>query len=269
MLRDSASHGEPGGALAQIPGTHHAHTLPRGSSSSDRTVACRVSFRVIATTLLVAAASLLTNVDFVRAAETGLTLICPTGTAAPLFHDAKTGSTYPITSPGLEAVAEKACNATPPSVTESARVVLVNDRETAIFVAFTTNDHRPGPILWGAGCAKLATGAMIRPRATCAAKVAANAIPSRFCGALDKVPADCFDAQADHRTMIETIFEPAGKPGCFNKSNCVWFDISVIPRPAPTPSGNRTDALKPGEPPTISRSRSRAAATLYIRAGDL
>ena len=29
--------------------------------------------------------------------------------------------------------------------------------------------------------------------------------------------------------MVETNFEPASNPGCFNKGNCVWFDISVIP----------------------------------------
>jgi hypothetical protein len=229
MLRYSVSHGERGRAPAQIPGTHHSRTLPRGSSTTGRTAACRPSFRAIASTLLVATASLLANVDFVRASPPDLTLICPTGTAAPSFHDAQTGSTHPITNPELEAVAEKACNPTPPSATESTRVVLANNRETAIFVGFTTNNHKPGPINWGAGCTKLATGAMILPGTACAASVVANAVPSRFCAALNKVPVDCFDAQANRQTMIETIFEPAGKPGCFNKGRCVWFDISVIP----------------------------------------
>jgi hypothetical protein len=29
--------------------------------------------------------------------------------------------------------------------------------------------------------------------------------------------------------MVETIFQSASAPGCFNKGNCVWYDISVIP----------------------------------------
>lgn len=163
-----------------------------------------------------------------RAATPDLTLICRNGSGEHRLLEPRTGATYPIGDPGLAAVADKACAATPRGST-SGRVEIVNHRQTPIFVGFTGNDHKPGPITWGAGCTRSATGARIEPGATCAAKVAANAVSTRFCAALNAVPADCFDAQTNHQTMIETIFEPAENAGCFKKGNCVWFDISVIP----------------------------------------
>jgi hypothetical protein len=42
------------------------------------------------------------------------------------------------------------------------------------------------------------------------------------------VTMDCFNAQANNQTMVETTFQPNG-PGCFNQGNCVWYDISTIP----------------------------------------
>lgn len=178
--------------------------------------------------LVVAAASLLASASVVDAGQPDLTLICSDGAEAPYFRDAQTGAITPITDPGLEAVAEKAC--APMALgAASARVVLVNNRQTPLYVGFTTIDHKPGPITWGNGCIKVGSGALIRSRATCTAQVLSNAVPSRFCAAPNAVPADCFNAQANHQTMIETNFEPAGNPGCFNKGTCVWFDISVIP----------------------------------------
>jgi hypothetical protein len=105
----------------------------------------------------------------------------------------------------------------------------VNYRPSLLFVGFTADTHKPGPITWGAGCIKYGTGAIIRPHATCSAQVVNNAVPTRFCADTRGVPTDCFNAQANHQTMIETIFEPATNPGCFNKGSCVWFDLSVIP----------------------------------------
>jgi hypothetical protein len=115
------------------------------------------------------------------------------------------------------------------SASESAPVNIVNGRSTSIFVGFTANDHNPGPITWGAGCTASGAGAEIAAGATCVATVSSNAVPSRFCAALNQVPTDCFNAQANNQTMVETNFEPASNSGCFNKGNCVWFDISVIP----------------------------------------
>lgn len=165
----------------------------------------------------------------VLGADTDLTLICPDGgSGKPYFEDPKTGTTYPILHPGLEAVADKACNPALPGG-ETAGVALVNARGTPIFVGFTTIDHKPGPITWGAGCTKSGTGARIAAGATCVARIISNGVGSRFCATSNAVPADCFNAQANHQTMIETNFEPSSNPGCFNKGHCVWFDMSVIP----------------------------------------
>jgi hypothetical protein len=64
---------------------------------------------------------------------------------------------------------------------------------------------------------------------TCAATVPATVGSTRFCASLDAPPANCWNAQANHQTMVETTFVtatncfPAGQP-------CVYYDISVIPQ---------------------------------------
>ena len=161
--------------------------------------------------------------------NSNLTLICPSGgLGEPQLGDPKTGKTFAITDPQIKAVAAKACN--PPILGGgSGSVNIVNSRNVPIFVGFTTIDHNPGPISWGNGCTKTGTGAIIASGATCIANVTSNGVASRFCASLTQVPSDCFNAQVNHQTMVETNFEPASNPGCFNKGNCVWFDISVIP----------------------------------------
>lgn len=158
-----------------------------------------------------------------------LSLVC-TGTAAsePQLKDRNSGSLYPITDPQLKAVAAGVCNS-PLFGGSSTTVNIVNSRGTPIFVGFTTINHQPGPINWGPGCILSGKGAQIAAGATCTATVASTGVASRFCATTTQVPADCFNAQANHQTMVETNFEPASNPGCFNKGNCVWFDISVIP----------------------------------------
>jgi hypothetical protein len=158
-----------------------------------------------------------------------LKLICPNGGSSdPYFEGPRGGAKIPISDPRLLAVAEKSCNPRLAS-NEHAAVTIANNRTTPIYVGFTTIDHKPGPITWGTGCSRYGTGARIAPGVTCKASVVSNAVPSRFCAALNAVPTDCFNAQANHQTMIETNFEPSSNPGCFNKGHCVWFDISVIP----------------------------------------
>lgn len=181
---------------------------------------------IAALSALAAAAGVFASSGAVLAAD--LTLICPTGSSEPQFQERTTGRQFPITDPQLKAVAAKACNPTLVGGQQAA-VNIVNGRATPIFVGFTTIDHKPGPITWGAGCTMSGAGAMIGAGATCTATVVSNAVPSRFCAALTGTPSDCFNAQANHQTMVETNFEPASNPGCFGKGNCVWFDISVIP----------------------------------------
>jgi hypothetical protein len=122
-------------------------------------------------------------------------------------------------------------------------VQIVNGRSNPIFVAFTTSDHHLGLIGWGPGCTQVLGGAVIAAGKTCSATVTSNGASSRFCAAnalptataKNAVTMDCFNAQANHQTMVETTFDPNGT-SCFNQGNCVWYDISVIP-------STSTDAL--------------------------
>ncbi len=166
-----------------------------------------------------------------------LKLRCPgEGGSTYRFQDVETQEETRIRDPQLKALAEQACETSLGAAGESGPVTITNKRTTPIFVGFTTMDHKPGPITWGAGCTKSGKGARIAAGATCKATVASTAAPSRFCADAKAVPADCFKAQQNHQTMEETNFEPSTNAGCFNKGNCVWFDISVIPQ-------NCTDAL--------------------------
>jgi hypothetical protein len=111
-------------------------------------------------------------------------------------------------------------------------VNVANNRSTPIFVSFTLQSGSPGPITWvtGSSCTALGVGVMIAANQSCNAAVDTSAGTSRFCAALDAPPSNCFNAQANRQTMIETNFEDSTAPGCFNKgAPCVWYDISVIP----------------------------------------
>lgn len=164
-----------------------------------------------------------------RAGDSDPTLVCPSASSGePYFEYPKFGLRSPIFEPLLKAVAVKACSASPTGA-DAAPVNIVNNRPVAIFVGFTTIDHKPGPIKWGAGCKTSGAGAKIEAGATCAAKVASSGVATRFCATLNQTPADCFNAQANRQTMAETNFEPASHGGCFNQGACVWYDISVIP----------------------------------------
>ncbi|WP_148213047.1 hypothetical protein [Methylocella silvestris] len=195
----------------------------------------------IAALALLGIALLGAALDAAHAAD--LRLICPGDGSSvpvtePMLEDQSTGLRTTFTDPQLKAVATETCS--PGNVAGANSVVkITNKRDVSIFVSFTTSNHKQGPIIWGGGCEKLLPasassagaigGVMIRKGVTCTAKVNNNAVSSRFCAALDRPPADCYNAQANHQTMVETIFEPGSNPGCFNKGYCVWFDISVIP----------------------------------------
>ncbi|MGH6847248.1 MAG: hypothetical protein ACREC0_07375 [Methylocella sp.] len=137
------------------------------------------------------------------------------------------GIAYVLASSDIVLAAETTRNLGTPST----NVYIVNGRNFPIFVGFTTIDHKPGPIAWtwNTGCIMSGNGAKIAAGATCSATVIYNSTASRFCATLNQVPIDCFNAQANNQTMVETNFEPARNPGCFHRGNCVWFDISVIP----------------------------------------
>jgi hypothetical protein len=157
-----------------------------------------------------------------------LTLVCDgAGGAPPRFRNTRTGKLSPILDARLRAIADRVCN---PLLDDApASVTITNSRSTAIFVSFTLANQTPGPITWGAGCTATGGGAQIASGFTCQATVPTTVGSSRFCAALDQPPANCYNAQTNHQTMVETTFETASNPGCFNKGSCVWYDISVIP----------------------------------------
>lgn len=170
-----------------------------------------------------------------------IAVMCPvTADTPPMFKDTRSGHVFPIIDPLLRAVAVKACEAetdntaTPPLP----NVSVTNSRSTAIYVSFTVQDGTPGPIQWtaNANCVLSGVGIQIAAGQSCSAFVPPRASISRFCAALDAAPANCWLAQVNHQTMIETNFLPASNGGCFGQGACVWYDISVIPQ-------NCTDTL--------------------------
>lgn len=117
---------------------------------------------------------------------------------------------------------------------DSTQVKIANHRSAAVYVSFSNAAQGAGTISWGQGCLKpgataKASYARVRPGTTCVANVASTNGSSRFCAAGKAPPSNCWEAQANHQTMIETNFEPASAPGCFGGGSCVWYDVSVIP----------------------------------------
>jgi hypothetical protein len=165
------------------------------------------------------------------AAAKDLKLVCPKdGSDAYAFKDQRTKETKPIRDPELKAIAERACKgAAPDDSSATGPVKIVNKQSVAIYVGFTASGGTPGSITWGSGCTASGSGAKIAAGATCNATVDSDSASTRFCADTDSVPANCFEAQQNHQTMIETNFEPASNQGCFGQGNCVWYDISLIP----------------------------------------
>jgi hypothetical protein len=112
-------------------------------------------------------------------------------------------------------------------------VLIQNQRSQTIYVAFTVgNGHAPGPINWG-NCSAFVKNNQVTLGGgmACNATVPTSAGSSRLCASTSPMtPANCYNAQTNHQTMIETNFT-AGAAGCYPTSmaNCVWYDISVIP----------------------------------------
>lgn len=172
-----------------------------------------------------------------RALPDNLAVVCPsTAGQKPMLRDVDTGNVYPITDSSVRALAVKTCDTEATVLggvaTPTVSVNVTNNRATPIFVSFTLQNGTPGPIAWAtnANCTTSGVGVMIAASQSCTASVDTSAGTSRFCASLGWAPSNCFDAQVNHQTMIETNFEDSTAPGCFNKgAPCVWYDISVIP----------------------------------------
>lgn len=164
------------------------------------------------------------------AAAENLKLVCPKdGSDDYYFRDRRTKEMTKIRDAKVKALAERACGGPKLDSSATGPVKIVNKQSVALYVAFTATGGAPGDITWGTGCTKSGNGAKIAAGGTCQASVAADGVSTRFCADTDAVPSNCFEAQQNHQTMIETNFEPASNGGCFNQGNCVWFDISLIP----------------------------------------
>ena len=124
------------------------------------------------------------------------------------------------------------------ALADTVTVNIANNTGATLYVSFTTLNHAPGTITWnssGSGCLKTGVGTsaaytQINAGQTCIAAVDTASSSTRFCASKNSPPADCMNAQNLHLTMVETNFEAASNPGCFNSgAACVWYDISVIP----------------------------------------
>jgi hypothetical protein len=165
--------------------------------------------------------------------DTDLVVICPQGSAAePQFQNQETGKIFAISDPRLRAIAEKACHPGSLGAAEAGNVNIVNNTGNAIYVGFTP--QAGSSITWGSGCLSPIKGLTIEiPNGgTCQATVTDSvANPgSRFCAATKAGASglDCSMAQQNNQTLIEPYFQPSP---CFGPgtSNCIWYDISVIP----------------------------------------
>lgn len=164
-----------------------------------------------------------------------ISVVCPTQDGEkPMFMEATSGRSYPIVDPHLRAVAAKACETDPlhMATATTVPVSVTNMRSTTIYVSFTLQSGAPGPIQWAtnANCTSSTGGGLaIAAGQSCSATVPATSGSTRFCAALDAPPANCWQAQTNHQTMVETTFVPA--TSCFPAGQpCVYYDISLIPQ---------------------------------------
>lgn len=113
------------------------------------------------------------------------------------------------------------------------RVVVGNQRGEALYVAFTVgNGQQAGPITWSNNCTVSNNQVLVPARSNCAAIVPASVGSSRFCASTSAVATpNCYLAQTNHQTMIETTFGTGAAGNCYptSMSSCVYYDISLIP----------------------------------------
>lgn len=148
-----------------------------------------------------------------RALPDNLAGLCPSTTGQkPMLRDLDTGNVYPIIDSTTRALAVKTCETEATVLggiaTPTVSVNVTNNRTTPIFVSFTLQNGLPGPISWAnnGNCTPSGVGVMIAASQSCTASVDTSASTSRFCASLSSAPANCFDAQVNHQTMIETNF---------------------------------------------------------------
>ena len=117
---------------------------------------------------------------------------------------------------------------------QSVAVSVQNLQSQTLYVAFTIGATQgPGPINWG-NCAAFVKNnqAVIPSGFKCNASVATTASSSRFCASTSPMTTpNCYQAQTNHQTMVETTFGSGSTGTCTSSSmvSCVWYDISVIP----------------------------------------
>jgi hypothetical protein len=119
-----------------------------------------------------------------------------------------------------------------PQAAPQVNVVVQNLQNRTIYVAFTLGaGQQPGSINWG-NCSSYVRGnqAVLPAQAKCNTVVPATSGSSRFCASTGPMAyPNCYLAQTNHWTMVETTFG-AGTTNCYPaQASCVWYDISLIP----------------------------------------
>jgi hypothetical protein len=174
------------------------------------------------------------------AAVTDWTLVCPQGSAGePSFHaPIGAGLTFPIVDPAMRAVASSLCKLTTPTATANYPVTVTNQGASTIYVAFTNySTQQPAPITW-TNCSVINNQVVVPSggATTCSAQVPVTAGKTRFCAFTSQVPIgqtpNCNVAQSLNQTIIETNFGTGANGICYpaTVTNCVWYDISIIPQ---------------------------------------
>jgi hypothetical protein len=171
---------------------------------------------------------------------TDWTLVCPQGSAGePYFHVATgAGLTVQIVDPAMRAVASSLCKVTTPAAAATYPVTVTNQGASTIYVAFTNySTQQPSPVTW-TNCSVVNNQVVVPSggHTTCSTQVPVTAGKTRFCASTTQVPVgqtpNCNLAQTYNQTIVETNFGTGANGVCYptTVTNCVWYDISIIPQ---------------------------------------
>lgn len=112
-------------------------------------------------------------------------------------------------------------------------IIVANSGQRPLYIAFSVQPGKPGPVVWSKNCERFNDQVYLPPGESCKATVQSSVGSSRFCAAENPVPPgktpNCYAAQRDNLTMIETNFTSGNGCDPTNQSSCVWYDISIVP----------------------------------------
>lgn len=139
---------------------------------------------------------------------------------------------------------------------DASLVAFVNRSQRTLYIGFSPQPGRPAPFSWSPDCRRINGQVVLPPGESCAVSVPPSAGASRFCAMENLLPPgrtpDCFNAQRDNLTVIETNF--ASREGCARLTDdpqtsmrsCVWYDLSVAPEGCTNAAWNADRCAKSG-----------------------